>query len=144
MGKMIKLEATPLELAQLHFDLGFRADFHKGIKGFRDILSPQANFKSLLSEGEQVWKLLHCLSWKDRHAKGVPVKMYWDDLDHFLNRLQNGDRFLSLYGMSGYELWKGGGNPYAKQRVDGIQVSFCNFRYKPEWMEKKGGSNGTK
>jgi hypothetical protein len=75
--------------------------------------------------------------WKERHAKGVPVKMRWTDLDKFLAKIAGRERY-ALYGISGNDLNKGG-DPYAVVMAEGLRASFCNFRYKQSWLDKKGG-----
>lgn len=79
-------------------------------------------------------------TWKERHAKGVPVKvymtesyenkrMYWYDLDSendYNLHLINFDDDPHVLGLN--------------EDGDAV-VNFCNFRYKPEWLEKKGKTN---
>jgi len=72
-------------------------------------------------------------TWKERHANGTPVKMTfgeWSTCVDNTDMIQNIDRYFN------------NGNPIAncvsfKQGSDKV-AAFCNFRYKPEWIEKKG------
>lgn len=95
-------------------------------------------------EGQEVYGMLKqayqkemSRTWKERHAKGVPVKILsqedhdsWYQLD--TDKWYEGDHIVQLdnpvvriynFPMSA-GLW---------DRV----ASFRNFRYKPEWLEKK-------
>lgn len=67
-------------------------------------------------------------TWKERHAKGVPVKM---TIEEFYASTMTGYSYPCVrYFNDGY--------PDARM-LDNLQNSyarFCNFRYKPEWLEK--------
>jgi hypothetical protein len=70
-------------------------------------------------------------TWKERHAKGTPVKMTfgeWSTCVDNTDMIQNIDRYFN------------NGNPIAncvsfKQGSDKV-AAFCNFRYKPDWLSR--------
>lgn len=73
-------------------------------------------------------------TWKERHAKGVPVKITseeghkkWYALDPERN-WQEGDHVVRK------------DNPVVEIGWPVI-ATFCNFRYKPEWLEKRSVGN---
>jgi hypothetical protein len=82
-------------------------------------------------------------TWKERHAKGVPVKLYmtdvdedkrmaWYDLDTETDdnmHMIDGDDNICVYALTG------------KDTDERIIATFCNFRYKQSWLDKKGGDN---
>jgi len=73
------------------------------------------------------------MTWKERHAKGVVVTM---DAYQFYNRLRElpeGDATEYACLDKGY--------PTSGQSGDGAKITFCNFRYKPEWIAKQSRKN---
>jgi len=96
------------------------------------------NWEARMMTSDQIKKHELSSTWKERHAKGVPVKMKWSDIDQFINKLPVVDRH-ALYGMSGSYLKSG--YPHATQMADGLKATFCNFRYKPEWMAEQSRKN---
>ena len=79
-------------------------------------------------------------TWKERHAKGVPVVMNTKEWRECLLKMPEGDltEFCQL-DISGVKYYRGA--PSVTFMDKGIRATFCNFRYKPEWIEKKGGCN---
>lgn len=80
-------------------------------------------------------------TWKERHAKGVPVKLSLDTQEEYNKRMQwydlDGENDSHLIDdVSPYVVVFA--SPFYKK-----SGSFRNFRYKPEWLEKKGGSHET-
>lgn len=69
-------------------------------------------------------------TWKERHAKGVPVKMTTSD---FFTCMRSSARISGLDRNI-----DSAGNPlvvcvdWQYSRI----ATFCNFRYKPEWLER--------
>jgi hypothetical protein len=79
-------------------------------------------------------------TWKERHANGTPVKMTdttWFKCIHESPNIEPAYFGMGAYGRDSnvyvgfYEPTKS--SPYA---------TFCNFRYKQSWLEKKGGNDG--
>jgi hypothetical protein len=71
-------------------------------------------------------------TWKERHAKGVPVRM---DLGEYLGCRPGKQDASHWYGINKYSR----GEPYIECMDESCVRSiatFCNFRY------KKGGENG--
>jgi hypothetical protein len=74
-------------------------------------------------------------TWKERHAKGVPVKLYMTDED-FNKRMAWYE--LDTEFDDNMHLISGDDEPYVYALTETADVagSFCNFRYK-----EKGGSH---
>lgn len=91
-------------------------------------------------EDYALWHALHdyqSRTWKERHAKGVPVKK------------KNLDDVCAWYNLDAFEgdhQFDSDENPisavcHIHKAVWRVGATFCNFRYKPEWLEKKAGKN---
>ena len=82
-------------------------------------------------------------TWKERHAKGVPVKMTleeWKECVRINYRASGFDVARpSLSVESSYPIVICS-NFYDED--DESSAYFCNFRYKQTWIDKKGGNNG--
>lgn len=90
-------------------------------------------------EDYALWHALHdyqSRTWKERHAKGVPVKMTYEEwakcLDSRSKRI-SGHNGVYREGIR-VQCYPPGGD------TKDYFATFCNFRYKPEWLEKKGKS----
>lgn len=79
-------------------------------------------------------------TWKERHAKGVPASMGYNEHSKLIRLIDNqiDNRLGFVYS------WRG----TTRQSSIGVHdddynvfARYCNFRYKPEWLEKKGQTN---
>jgi hypothetical protein len=87
-------------------------------------------FKFLREEQELLSR-----TWKERHAKGVPVNMTFEDMEEQCHDAEN-----AMYGLtaSGVEEAFKVGKPYVIMVDNYTDVaSIRNFRYKQSWLEKK-------
>lgn len=80
-------------------------------------------------------------TWKERHAKGVPVKMDQSEwMDECGKVMPSVSDILPWYGYHRHPIE--GSITITTDYLSGkVAGSFCNFRYKPEWLEKKGQTN---
>lgn len=85
---------------------------------------------------EGLARLYSGMTWKERHAKGVPVVMNTKEWRECLLKLPEGDltEFCQL-DISGVKYYRGA--PSVTFMDKGIRATFCNFRYKQEWLDKK-------
>ena len=83
-------------------------------------------------------------TWKERHAKGVPVIMKLEEWEKCADlpgpTVQEGYyHYLQDFGI-------GGGHPEVRVLTENPNsfhiATFCNFRYKQSWLDKKGGERG--
>lgn len=80
---------------------------------------------------EIVYQEQQSRTWKERHAKGVPVKMDWIRFAKCCSETQ------AVNGVvRGLQF---GEDPIASSVSVGV---FCNFRYKQSWLDNKGGEHG--
>lgn len=122
-------------VAVANYRLGFRA-LKQGKHYF--FINPNgrklwATDRESLKEWEAMRKI-HADSWKERHAKGVPVKM----TDKQLRESKPAEEDIQhVYGKEGdypgVQCWDLNEPDYWPH----LFATFCNFRYKPEWLEKK-------
>jgi hypothetical protein len=92
----------------------------------------------------QTWEELRVyevsITWKERHANGTPVKMTMGEYGSYVPGKTDPSHW---YGLTKYV----DGEPYIEcvdlnfTRLPHI-ATFCNFRYKQSWLEKKGGNDG--
>lgn len=76
-------------------------------------------------------------TWKERHAKGVEMVkrshndvIKWYDLDYKNGSWTDGDHQFNADGTPIIEVIS------IQNDVWRVAATFCNFRYKPEWLEK--------
>jgi hypothetical protein len=137
MGNETVTEISPKEWGEHNYRLnGFRAVVKDGIRGFVDMTNPTW-FKSLVDSllHEKFWYALRAAeisdTWKERHAKGTPVKM---SLAEFNECADNGFIYPIVRDFNN-------GNPIARVEFPGSEktvATFCNFRYK-----EKGGKGAS-
>lgn len=92
-----------------------------------------------------IWNTFHSkdlsATWKERHAKGVPVKLYMTDEDQY-KRMAWYD--LDTENDDNMHLIDTDDNPYVFAFTAEMDVAakFCTFHYKQSWLDKKGGERG--
>lgn len=76
------------------------------------------------------------VTWKERHAKGVPVKMDQSEwMEECGKVMPSVSDILPWYGYHRHPIE--GSITITTDYLSGkVAGSFCNFRYKPEWLEK--------
>lgn len=94
---------------------------------------------------DAIYKTVLSQTWKERHAKGVPVKMTFDEWSAACEMVGPTPKDGYQHGSTG--------NGIPRVRVfdravgSGLgprhMATFCNFRYRPEWLEKKGGKHAS-
>jgi hypothetical protein len=90
------------------------------------------NWEARMMTADQIKKHELSRTWKDRHAKGVPVKMSileWREFLKSAKRIEHHRPGHSLDSVVTVHIsdWNDESGP---------EAIFCNFRYKPEWLHK--------
>jgi hypothetical protein len=159
MGKLWS-PYTPTKWANHAWSLGFRAVVINGVRGTVD---NGGGFDNMESENQSdYWLALKKIetddvvnsisaaidrafypgdpTWKERHAKGVPVKMSLSEWRtcHSKTKFPKNHHPARTEGTGEIIIWVEDWDDFDSDE----SVQFCNFRYKQSWLEKKGGNYG--
>lgn len=76
-------------------------------------------------------------TWKERHAKGVPVKMTREEVDKCSKPAKDGYFYCWSPSDQMPQVWVYSSDHDDAPMQTGPDARFCNFRYKPEWLAAK-------